>query len=1521
LLVATTVPSRSEYGVVLRDLSTVEAGISGTTSAATSGSGSAAKGPHKTSKAAARDTDERKHSTALATTPFDVTTAMACVVEDAKAILQERQRSLQEEAATTLGRSNSVDVDRDHPLLHEQRDGVAAFEHPVPRVNVAAALESGAVPLSDVFDSVIIHCAKMVRAAGGRATFNVVSAATLPTPSDAEDGGGGGEDAGPAVGFVRFIRNYYQDMVDLLLHVPLRDIVAYPQAEMLFGSLGLLRGAVKREKESELWRLLATKWREELLEPNESTFLALQQAQLALLRVSRGVAADTAEQQPLLTIIAQRGAKGGSSGTPSTATPPPDFFARIALASRAAAGPAPRRAAGEACVSAVAQQAMREHWHPNQDTFPHHDDGRRVVGAAHRSSGGRHGTATPTLGGDASRREEFPGEFDRDATGVAALSAMPVDVPIPVLLTILKTLLRLSEDRSHTPSTLRSRAWQERSAQVTWLAAEGYGGGGGTARQKDGKAPQQPLCSSSAFSEFTEVVLTYTARTFWLLRPRLDDGAWLAWATVERSMSIYPVEQGVRQREWDRVCRQWRLPTNLHHATDAAGKLFSPVERRRISAWITSVKDVCPAAAFDPLCAAGREEAAVYCYIRSLALYLQLLTLSMDLLVRQRILGDLPQALPGVVSRRLTLQRQRRSSSSSGGGGQDEGNARGFTKDALYQELQRLAELRQTQPQAVNRNLLEGATLQYLNVAWCITRHADSLTHLATDVVVESLTGARHSSSDEAEGFATGHRAAILIAYADDVRLMVARLLQDTLDRVLRESYNHYLDDFLERVALTLFSSGFSCDPLHIRLPDPASGAALRPTLRSGFGGGNNTAPAVSVVATLLNASLNASTAGAALRSGGVGMNTAAATAAAGVSSTTVASSLVTRAELFVGSPTMLAVLTPHFVKQKGTIVLQHGNPGAALVLLTSALLFYMSRHNVPLSPLLEAATELLTSNMFRSSATHTFCERLASELTRRKEFREALEPPTIASVDQGAAGSVSNEVVIAFTAAIARQDVHVTKKTLAQLLHFIMQARRDVFGQPPTANRQGKLTLVQVGTTVEATIDTTNPLYTPVSHPETGTPAKRAAGAALVTASTPSAADGEEEDDDAAAVMEAFSTDKWNDVTATTHRKALAALTISLPTVMEVAMHMEAMRTLDMAERRRAVQMLKAADDARRERVSMHHSQAHVAATIRQRQTNEETQKRDGDNSTTGSRVGATAPAPLGKLDASLHLEDPLDFGVAVLHLRYALRKVVHASLRRLLHQQGPRMLAEVASMLKMVDPGMQPRPLLTHDREGAHDKHSMAGSGGFDGSAIVDSRPRPYDGVLAGTTRVLLSRAVLCAQAIGYDADGSATELPPLLAKTSANRATASAAAGDEGTSLDPLPVLKLPVPALQASAVEAAISALGTTKGRHARVGNSSGKIGQLTKEEKAAVHQRVELEREAAVTVGLTTVNVPLQGQRRILNALRCTRRQRKARQQRKEFGRRRAAQLAVSSLSPTFTPQPSSRRSRGASRLL
>ncbi|GET87499.1 hypothetical protein, conserved [Leishmania tarentolae] len=1497
LNVAATVISRSEYDAVLRGLASVCA--------------AQPPRPGRDGKLEGGEMGDRAIESKLElpkvggsdvtwTGPVvcDVDAAVRHVIEDAAGVEEERRRCLNQSASQEewhyAGVANSSESSSSATgngfasslLQHPGQDvasGHTAF-------SVAEVMESGAMPVTAIIDAVIAHAAATVRAAGGRSSLDInFIPGVVPTAPAA--GGAVEDDPSTSVGFLRLVREFPRHVTELLSLVPLRDIVARPQAEVLFACMSLLHGTVSAEAEDNVWALMTSKWTAELLTPSESTFLQLQKLELAKVRELRAV---TSQDLHSIAGTHSRGKVDGPShgagsnrsssspyGAPPSGGAVVDMFAAAGLVSaRASAQPN-----AELSVLAAAERTMRHHWCPEELDLPRQDDVSRLLSNAGVS---RRGPRSADKNG---RTQKWNGDrssalaFDAQATGMSALAAMPDPIPIPVVLTIFKVLSRRPVEHAASGTVealLRTSdahgggmTARQIEAATSWLAKSGNDSTG----VKSTRAPGAKVVRDS-FTAFAEVFLTYTARAYWLLRPRLDDSAWVVWAIMEKSMAVYSTENSVRQREWDRVCRQWRLPVSLERAHAVAGIFFTAEQRRHINAWTTALHTAPSGKSTSTSVSAetvdGTEEVAVLRYLQAAALYLHLLAMTLLLLSRLGIFGDLPKASVEVVRRRVQAQALQHRSPS----GRSAAATSAFlvSSEALARELTVMALERQTQPLFVNRNVFEGAMLQFLNVLWCIVRHADSLTHTATDVVVARLQ-APHPAASMGSAVAE----AAIVSYADHVRIMVVGVVQDTLDIVA--GLGSRAPAMLPQQAVkSLLTSGFSCEPLTLPLPAhrrrntaatvPSRVPSGQSSTRADDTADELFAPAANVIATHLSTTASVSPVMAIEDA----LLSSPALAAASLSTTPDLAmprvfSLVDRPELFVGSPTMLAILSPQFVRSTICRSLESKATSSALLPVAFALEFYLSRQGVPLAPLLEATTELLTACTLRNSAVHMYCEHLASELTSRKEFLQALAPPTIASAEQGAAGSISNEVVISFLAAIARQDVLVTKKTLAHLLHSVMRMRPDVFGQPPTESRQGKLTLVQVGTTVDSAMDTTNPLYTP----------------AQPAAKQGSSADADSTHD-SAAVMNAFNLEKWSDATAVTHRKALAALTISLPTVVEVAMHMNWMRPLDSSERRRAIQMLKAADEARRERVAVHRSQ--VQAAMKQGCADTE-QKGEGSASKERQPHDSTVTAA-GKLDAALHLEDPFDFGVGILHLRYALRKIVHASLRRLLHQQGPRMLADVASMLQMVDPALQQAtpmdqgPSATRGRDGGSRSRRTSSSSSVHGASVQGTghsaeQPRPFDGVLAGTTRVLLSRAVLCAQAIGYDSTGAVLEVSPRNGSSKSQEAQ---------------PVLKLPVPALQPSVVEAAISATASTalqhlrKGRHVQAGHSTGKIGLLSKEEKATVHQRVELERDAATTVGLTTAQLPVQSAWRIARALRLTRHRVKIKKRQQEYRRRR-----------------------------
>lgn len=1278
--------------------------------------------------------------------------------------------------------------------------------------SVSEVLENKAMTVNDVIDAVIAQSIQTVRAAGGRSSFDTI----IFTPS-------GALEETTAVGFPRLLQEYRQNLMELLQSVPLSTISSRPQAEAIFGSLTLFYGADLRaspatskspspsvEANEALWNLLFSKWKEELLDTWEQSFLEHQKQLLSAVRIHRTLKGDPSNTE-------EHDACGAVQ----------DPFA-LPLSNAAEARP-------PVVTQAARQMWLASQWQPESPDLLPHDDIRL--------------TATHGRG--------------KEACNVAGLvaTATPPLIPIGVALTLLKTLLRYHG-----------------VAHPLGSAPGSAGGGMGSNTQ-------------SPFQRLVSVVVTYVARSYWMLRPRLEDHLFDAYVTVERSMSSLTADD--RQEEWERVCRQWRLPLNMKRAKAVAGELFSSEQQHRLHDLRQSSGDIKAASQSS---GPGREEESeeVFAlrYIQATALYMHLLSLAIALMYRHRFFGSLADASVDAVRRRKQLQPQHREAdqpSTSGSsasaktwtGRVSEQSRRDshvvLSKESIQFEIHQLALERQTVPRLANLNLLEGAALHYFNVARCLLRHSDAITRTSLDRVVEVAAlpmapqrqssgsqGTRKGADKSGAGAPGTSRSATpldFVAYADEIRLLVAGVTQDSIDVMLTVAQSSPIS-LASRMVHALLNSGFSCDPLSTvtdagdyssasgalsakRRRGPAAAAAPA-SHRSREGAGKEEPPSNTLSTTRMLLGVALATPGH----------------VAGPA----------RPELLVGSPTLLTVLSPLFFKRSLSMAIQGYPPGAVLGPITSALYFHLTRRDAPLAPILEATTELLTCCSVRNSAVNMYCERLATDLIQRKELRQSLAPPTIASIDQGTAGSIPNEVLLSFIAAMARQDVRVTKKTLAHLLHTVMQVRLDVFGQPPTANRQGKLTLVQVGTTVDSTIDTTNPLYTPKAPPKKGSRGSLAtaelAGAEVVLDAADDAVRDAQHD---ATVMQEFRLHRRSDVTAMTHRKALAALSLTLPTVLELAMHMDAMRTLDGAETRRAMKMLKAADDARRERVAVHRSQVQAA-------TQQGHKKMDADNNN-------TVASEVQQLDASLHLEDPMDFGVAILHLRYALRKVVHASLRRLLHQQGPRMLGDVAAMLQLVDPSFS--------RE----------DGGLRGTTIFratrevskDVGSHPFDGVLTGTTRVLLSRAIQCAQAVGYDATGSALPLIP---------ATVSQRKRREGTTADvvetprgPYYTLQRPAPSLQSSALTASAAAA-EREGVFAATD-----VVPLTREETIAVEQHTQLEREAAMAVGTSSVVVPRRTQQRIMRALRLTRIQKEMRHWKLDRKRHRGPSSPLGSSSP------------------
>ncbi|ESL05991.1 hypothetical protein TRSC58_06342 [Trypanosoma rangeli SC58] len=571
------------------------------------------------------------------------------------------------------------------------------------------------------------------------------------------------------------------------------------------------------------------------------------------------------------------------------------------------------------------------------------------------------------------------------------------------------------------------------------------------------------------------------------------------------------------------------------------------------------------------------------------------------------------------------------------------------------------------------------------------------MTHRATSIA--TAPGSDHDHARKA------------LLYADELRLMVGVALQDTLRVILREAP---LGVSLARRVVHRIICSFSCDLLPV--------SSLSGTTTGKQKGPSSHLPPLNTVAL------------EAWRS--------------------------KRPELFVRSPTLLCVLSPSFFNE---VLSQHIRSALSFTLtqVVASLHFYLRRSGAHLSPLMAATTSILSSTYVRNAALRLFCEELCSQIVERTSFREALAPPTVASMQQGAAGSVPDEVLIPFLASICREDAFVSKNALATVLHRSMSLRPDVFGQPPTVDRFARFAIARRGggdsgssnNKNNSNINNVNAndkcssssalegggggggnagvgmrdmsaksrLSLGILHTDVllegpmssdADAAAAAAAAAVIDAASTEAA-GEEGDIEA---LGRFVADQSEETATRTHKHALASLNLTLAEVMETAMHFAAMRQVSAEEYKKARAMIRAADDARHERIAAFRSAAPATGLLH------------GMDTSSASPNIPTVGCP----DAALHIEEPMHFGVGMLHIRFALRKIIHVSMRRLAAQQGPRTLSMMVEMLREVDPKWH---------------QSQNNNGG--------APRRQSDSMLAGTLRVLVARSVACVDLAGEAGD----------------------------------------------------------------------------------------------------------------------------------------------------------------------
>ncbi|CCW68790.1 unnamed protein product [Phytomonas sp. Hart1] len=820
---------------------------------------------------------------------------------------------------------------------------------------------------------------------------------------------------------------------------------------------------------------------------------------------------------------------------------------------------------------------------------------------------------------------------------------------------------------------------------------------------------------SNEFRMLVETVCTYVSRQYVVLRPLLEDTAldvlpllgllqpWLACIRSEGESALHPNHKNAKP-ETDQLneviarCRVISLlsPTN-GCAEPVRGTFFRPKQRaqlRRYFAEASGIKEEVSAG----LERINSEEVLTYGYIRTTILYLHLLSLQIVVLSRFNLQGSIIEELKLFLRQqahdRIQSAKRWKVQSSAASGVE---TVQGIDPSAgLPFSLLLRGDY---SPWATNDQMktdpFVAALQHFANVSFVLLRHTDSLTHFAA---VQAMCEKGHEASNIS--LSSENPSTRCVAFADELRHLVASSLQSMFKTVLSTSEHTLIP--LARVVVQHLISSFPCEAV-MSNPAVMSAAAKTKDGHKNF--------------EQLHQHWR-----------------------------------FQRPEWFVASPTMLEILTPSFfARYLSTSHISTTSTSVASSIATS-LLVYEKRKDISLPPLLMATTALLGTASKSITPLRLLCENLAQDMVRREDFLHALVPHTAAALTHRASSFVSNEVLIPFLAAIAREDVHVSKQTLSVLLHTAMRMRPDVFGHPPTPKRQGMLSLLQP-LNQDATghgdfLRMTHSLSFPASPSSLENEMDSQRGTEVVqkgeeeskglasptTEPHQSVSDVEGEE---LTALDALSM-HLNDDVALTHRQVLERLNISLATTFEVAMHMQVLRTLNKEEYRHAANMLKTADDDRRERINTSILQANDAISAPQ-------QPSSLCQPLNGKRFDRKIDEAHIKIDASLHLKDHMDYGVALLHLRFALRKIIHASFRRLARHQLPSALAKMAEALYEVDrPGSLTRPKTQQQKRETND--------------ATDVRPNVlHSPMLLGTLRVFSARAILCAQSIGYSPNGT--------------------------------------------------------------------------------------------------------------------------------------------------------------------
>lgn len=1056
----------------------------------------------------------------------------------------------------------------------------------------------------------------------------------------------------------------------------------------LLSSIPPVLGTERRKLEvllTDVWVLLDSKWKAELIEPDSAFFHATRSALLrreSAFRVSDGFGDDERRSSSPLAKKTDflSGSNRGFAGRrlKDLFTLHPEDIGQLLRGSDTVAVSPDAVMSGKSSspilLSSAGFRVTSGLISADVVAFPRHDDIRHVVVAeTHRTAKGKVGTnsmhdlhekrVAHSVALTACLRPAMrPSDHGIDG------SDLEKRLPLFVLLPLLKTLTYVRR-----------------------------GGGQSNANSS----------VSSALTQFVESIVTYACRRYILLRPRLDGNnvnvSWALWG-----------DSGTTQK--DAVCREiayrcaelpplsLQLSSILHKDGASDFSLFPPRISRMVKSLLLIGMTHC--STVDSL-----ESEWVYDYFRDNALYLQCVT-SIIAVICHFCLFEMKAELA----------------------------SKGIQGDDCPREENMLP------------SYLEQTLLHWLNVSSNYIRHVDTLCHLVMDLggmgqppqKQPPLAQDNKSTQGLPESFQSMRERKLFLErlmFVEEMRQLTSSVVRNTLLPVISatDQYSRSIPA-LQHAIHNLFS-GFSCDSLLQQLKRSQQSPSLSER------GQQDQSPVIRHLSWLRNEPI---------WGGKIGHYTS-------------------------GSPTLMEVLSSASFIDQITPFLRVLSTHSCANCIASALSASIcnplmetqlhNQHTPPngtcssdntgygtplLAPLLRSITTLVGGSSYpswaaRYTSVRLLCQTFARQLVARSEFRQALQPysPLAGVGETGAAGAVPNDVLLSFLAVISRADVQVPPQALTALLELAMSLRPDVFGQPPVPTRHYRPTGYHSSTRKKGDQDSSSSVEELIQMVASTKRRERKQDDLLVGF-------GEEE----MAILHNFTAEQKGNATAS-HANTLAHLHLSLPAMMELGLHLDSMRRLSSEEHRRAVGAIKAADEARRERVAsvLFPPSTHSARTV------DETGK---EQFLSSDRIAKLAEAA--RLDVSAELErDDLNarLGVALLHLRFALRKVLHRSVRQAAPCLPPPLLADVVELIGTIEGGVEAVEVAS--TPGLSAGHSLCSSHAFPllGRTITFSqrangvvkwwqppvtsssdqmrRRQPSgDSMVSGTVRLLLAQAV---------------------------------------------------------------------------------------------------------------------------------------------------------------------------------